>query len=996
MSNKEAEVKKKTEDQKKQLNKGCLAIAFLHWMITFFSDRLIFQYALWDFSDRTQTIKTAVAYGAKAVFLLVLIGIWHGIFYFFKKADRKFVCCTLLYFALNLCLLLSAWPGIWRMDEFGILNSALHLFPVFWQHYLTSVFYVFSLMLLPFPSGVIIIQCVCVSLVAAYVVTWFVKRCGKGGYIIFIPFCFLPVLDSNLYPMRMSLYAFLELWLLILICQRYLKATEKEGNFVFCALAAIVTVWRTESVYYVLLFPLLLWILFRKHWDKKYLFQTVCAYLVMTLVLYLPQKSGDMLTNGSQYDLTSVVLPLVPLTERAYEDFCLDGISCRDELAAIDSVVNVEVMLEGAKEGKNGINLFWGEPAFQRTQYGNEEYKQFKKAYYSLILKYPDVFLKERWSCFVQSVDLLQDTTKLFTEEGIQNYETFRGYPMTGPLNNGLRTAVISFMEWRSQTDYMQKKAGYGFVYGPFFPIFILLLCWGFCLIRGKWGEFFILSLPLVKLPLIFLTAPSRLFMYYYSLYLIGWVLLFYVLLKLWIKVWGKIGAPVTRTLRYARRNGIKKAFYAAMERVDHVNTDALMKKAAAYRGCREWARPKEDEGKDAPKNEQKDHIKISIVVPAYETDPRYMAELIDCVKKQTYSDWELIIADASRSDAVKKAVSTARDAEDRQECADQNKEEGSPITYIRLKENNGISENTNAGIEAATGDYIALLDHDDLLTFDALEKMVSRLYQEDVKNRASVLAVYSDEDKCDGSAARFYEPNFKPDFNLELLLSNNYICHFLMVRADIMKELGLRTEYDGAQDYDLLLRLALMTEAAKSMTNPKRDSGQNGRQEENGQKKGMILHTPYVLYHWRCHEQSTAVNTDSKRYAYDAGREALKAFYRSVGLEASTEVTDSDHLGFYHTEYKPDIFSARRDVAALCGRVTEKGIVTASPDGLFDGLKSYSSGYLHRADFRMEVKACDERALRIRPDLEISLKEALEQGMKLLYDPCVVNEHDI
>jgi len=237
--------------------------------------------------------------------------------------------------------------------------------------------------------------------------------------------------------------------------------------------------------------------------------------------------------------------------------------------------------------------------------------------------------------------------------------------------------------------------------------------------------------------------------------------------------------------------------------------------------------------------------------------------------------------------------------------------------------------------------------------------------------NSADILAVYSDEDKCDTRAERFYDPNFKPDFNPDLLLSNNYICHFLMVRSDVMKKLLLRAAYDGAQDYDLLLRLAILS-------------------RRTGQK---ILHTPYVLYHWRCHEDSTAVNTESKRYAYDAGREALKDYYKQMGMEGQALVKDSAHLGFYDTTYVPDIFAVRKDVAAVCGRVVKDGVVVGGPDDLFTGLKRYSSGYLHRADVYMEVKACDERALRVSPSLEESLEEALKKGMKLVYDPNYIVE---
>lgn len=951
-------------------NKALLMTAVLHWVLTFFTDHIIFSYVMWDFSDGTQIIKTAMTYGAKAVFLLVLLGIYQGLYRFFTGADRRFLKYTLIYFALNMVLLILTWPGIWRMDEFGILNSATLLLPVFWQNYLTSLFYVFSLMLIPVPSGVIIVQCALISLMAGYIINFFVKRFGKAGILAFIPCLFFPVLDSNLYPMRMSLYGFMELLLLVLLLERSLGKEKREKNLVFiCVLAALVTVWRTEAVYYFILFPLLLIILFIKKWDKRRLIRAISGYLACTLCLFVPQTVGDRLTSGNQYDLTSVVLPLVPLVNEAY-----GRKDCEEQLAAIDKVIDVETAVEGAKQGRSGISLFWSEPGFQR-EYSDDEYGAFKSAYYELSVKFPAVFLEERFDCFLHSTDLLQNTTELFSAEGVANYDTFAAYPGSGPVNERLRNGVIQILEWRSLKDYDYKKAGYEVIYSGILPICIILIVWLFCLLGRKWQAFFLLSLPLVKVPLVFLTAPSRLFMYYYSLYLIGWFLAVYVLLLLFEKIWKKAGGAVQKTLAYAKRNGVRAAYYSVRERLDTKHRDEMSRLAAAYKGCRKWSLSlSEEEGQKERKKQETRCFPyaplISIVVPAYETDEGFLKELTGSVREQTYGNWELIIADGSRSEKVKDVLA--------EECG-----KDSRIHYKKLEENKGISENTNSALEEAEGDYIALLDHDDVLTLDALYFMVEKLNEAGGKEK--VLAVYSDEDKCDGTAEWFYEPHFKPDFNMDLLLSNNYICHFLMVRASEMKELKLRGEFDGAQDYDLLLRLG------------KRCISGNGGKNE-------IFHVPRVLYHWRCHEGSTAGNTESKRYAYDAGRRAIEEYYRTIGMEGKVKVSDSPHLGFYDREYIPDIFAVRKDVAAVCGRVVRKGIVIGGPKlleesekdgkgGIFGGLLKNNSGYMHRASLYLEVKEGDGRALRIRPGLECSLEEALESGMKLIYDPSFVVE---
>lgn len=954
-----------------KLNKTFVWIALIHWILSFFTDHIIFEYVMWDFSNGTQMVKTAMTYGAKAVFLFLLTGIYQGLYFFFTKADKRLVKYTLIYFCINMVLLFFIWPGIWRMDEFGILNSAVRLLPVFWQNYLTSIFYVFSLMFIPVPSGVIVVQCALISLMVGYIVRFFVETFGKSGLLAFLPCLFFPVLDSNLYPMRMSLYGFLELFLIVLLFEKQqsqggsiyreekninVNAVEKSKAGItnlwlfICILGALVTVWRTEAVYYFILFPLLLIILFIKSMDKKALVRIICTYLACSLCLFIPQAAGDKLTSGNQYDLTSVVLPIVPLVGEAYgqED-------CREQLTAIDKVIDVEMAAKAAGEGKSGISLFWSRPDFQR-EYTDGQYKEFKNAYYELIVKFPGVFLKERWDCFIHSVDLLQNTTELFTAEGVVNYDTFRDYPGTAPVSGKMRNTLIKGLEWRSMEDYQIKKTGYSFVYGHIVPICILLFAWTACLVRRKWKAFFLLSLPLAKAPLIFLTAPSRLFMYYYSLYLMGYFLFLYLLLT----AFKKVEVPVKKTLAYGKRNGMKAAFYAALEQVDKGHRDEMSRLAAAYEGCKAWSMPMDEEKLDEETEAQKARRfsyepLISIVVPAYETDKRFLKELITSVIEQTYQNWELIIADAGKTSGVRDALSEMPEAK-----------KGN-IRYKKLSENKGISENTNAAIEEAKGDFIALLDHDDLLTRDALYSMAACVNELDEKER--ILAVYSDEDKCDGEGMRFYEPHFKPDFNKDLLLSNNYICHFLMVKASVMKELKLRKAYDGAQDYDLVLRLLARTEST-------------------GEK---ILHVPRVLYHWRCHEGSTAGNTESKRYAYDAGRRALEAYYREKGIEG-VRVEDSCHLGFYRTFYAPDIFAVRQDVAAVCGRVIEKGVVTGGPcldsRPLFHGLRQNGSGYMHRADLRIDVDGADERALKLRPDLGCTLEKALKQGMKLVYEP--------
>ena len=510
----------KQEKKGLQFNRTALVISCVHFLLSFWTDRFIFRYVVFDFGSVKNIVKSIETCGVKLVFLFLLIAVWQGIFYVCKKADRTFKRVALGYFLLMLVLLLLTWPGIWRMDEFGILSSAVQLFPHFWQNYITSVFYIFALMLFPFPAGVILAQIICISLIVARIVTLCLsaepeqigrKKRSICYLLLLVPFLLLPVLDSNLYPMRVSLHAFLELWLL---AELYFGWKRNTGLCRYLpVLAAVVTVWRTEAIYYVVCFPLLLlWIGRGKKYRKQ-------------ILLYL---MGEKITSGSQYELTSVVLPLMPLVEAAHET---DAAADRQLLSEIDKVVSVEVTLEGAREGKTGINLFWSRSDFQRS-YTDKEFVSFKQAYYKLILRYPAVFLKERFETFVSSTGLLENTTELFTEQ-VPNYVTFRQYPLSSTISDRTRTAVIKGLELRSQKDYTQKLAVTDLIYSAIPAVLILLVASVILLARKKWLPLFLLLTALVKVPLVFLTAPSRLFMYYYSVYLIGYAVLFYTLFLL-------------------------------------------------------------------------------------------------------------------------------------------------------------------------------------------------------------------------------------------------------------------------------------------------------------------------------------------------------------------------------------------------------------------------------------------------------------------------------
>lgn len=249
----------------------------------------------------------------------------------------------------------------------------------------------------------------------------------------------------------------------------------------------------------------------------------------------------------------------------------------------------------------------------------------------------------------------------------------------------------------------------------------------------------------------------------------------------------------------------------------------------------------------------------ISIVIPLYETDEKFFCQLVDSILNQTYQNFEICFADGSATDRLKTVIEKNYPHENR-------------IRYQKLEKNLLISGNTNAAIEMARGEYIVFADHDDILELHALYEMVSALNQD-----RSIDVVYTDEDKTNFANTKYFEPHFKPDFSIDLLRSVNYICHLFMVKKELADEVGyLRDEFNGAQDYDFVLRCC--------------------------EKAKKIYHVPKALYHWRSHEKSTAGNPESKLYAFEAGKRAIEAHYKRVGIEAEVELTPN--LGLYRSRF--------------------------------------------------------------------------------------------
>lgn len=396
------------------------------------------------------------------------------------------------------------------------------------------------------------------------------------------------------------------------------------------------------------------------------------------------------------------------------------------------------------------------------------------------------------------------------------------------------------------------------------------------------------------------------------------------------------------KAIYYMQRNGLRDAYLAALERLKKNPFDTYTYNPLA---AQELERQRTTEWKH--------NIKFSILVPAYQTKEAYLRAMIDSVLQQTYVNLELIIADASKDESVKRIAATYTD---------------SRMIYLPLEDNAGISENTNAALAIATGEYIGLLDHDDILTEDALYEVALKIQEASVKGE-QLKILYSDEDKCDENGEKYYEPHIKQEFNLDLILTNNYICHFMVMEAKLMKELRFCKEYDGAQDYDLALRGIAQTI------------------KENEQEdildidlKSAVAHIPKVLYHWRCHRGSTAANPKSKLYAYEAGKRSIENFMKIMEWKAQVEALK--HVGFYKVNYVPDILTVRNDIGAVGGKlINKRNKITGgiyNQDGVcpLAGMNKAYSGYMHRASLQQDVYAMDIRLVKLRKELWDTFEE--------------------
>ncbi len=306
----------------------------------------------------------------------------------------------------------------------------------------------------------------------------------------------------------------------------------------------------------------------------------------------------------------------------------------------------------------------------------------------------------------------------------------------------------------------------------------------------------------------------------------------------------------------YLKNYGLKKTIYKIFSKIFIPKT--VQSEREKYQLWIKNNEPKEEELQQQRQTKFAIEPKFSIVTPMYNTPINFLEELVDCLLAQTYSNWELCLADGSPTQ--KEEFKSVLEKDKR-------------IKYQFLNENKGISGNTNEALKLATGDFIALVDHDDLLPNFCLYELAKT-----INTHPEVEYIYTDEDKIEGSKEKRCDPHFKPDFSIDTLRSNNYITHLSVFKKELMDKLGgFREQYNGAQDFDIIIR---------AIENTKH-----------------IIHIPKVLYHWRVHPNSTAMASSAKPYAYEAGIRVIEDHLKRQNLQAKVR-NGGDIPGVYEVEY--------------------------------------------------------------------------------------------
>lgn len=497
-----------------------LALAFFHTLLTLVTDKLYFIYG-----NDLSFYLTLLNY--KILLFIILFIFYYFLLKFIKYKKYKSVYFKIFisYFIIMMLLLILVYPGVWRNDDLGILLYAKTFKLESWHHILTSIIYILSLMIIPIPSGILVILNFIYSLIIAYIIkgisTYFNFNKWYYYVIMIIPFLLPPVLDNNLYPLRPIMYGYVELLLVFMLIFTYFKKYKISviNLLILSFLFAILITWRSESIIFIFLYLLIYIILIKQNKLNKKIIVIlfICSAILMMFINY----RNKIVLNG-QYGNTY----RMTLSEGFIKDATLISIKEADNvsLEKFNKVYDVNNML--VRDDWIG--------RFRRKNLNDKDVSEFVLAYAKFIIKHPLAFLENRFISFARTnafvpninVSIFKSSNLFDTSLDTNNKYAYnllhesKGRFMH-PLNRDLRKNIICFLEGNNAEG--KTNIIFHIFWNSLIPIITLIGLFIFLVIKKKWYVSLIFLFVIIKLGIIFLATPENYFMYYFSEYILGY-----------------------------------------------------------------------------------------------------------------------------------------------------------------------------------------------------------------------------------------------------------------------------------------------------------------------------------------------------------------------------------------------------------------------------------------------------------------------------------------
>lgn len=410
----------------KKINIQFVFIALIHLTLSFYTDKFIF--FIPEIIVKQALYERYIIF--KIIFFVILLIIWYVIYYIIKEYKtnenmRRWLKYSVIYFIIMMIFLLLTWPGVWRCDELNIFKFSRSLSIDYWQGFLISKIYILFLMLLPFPSGIIIIQNLIIALIVGYTVfkVQIFFKLGKVQYLMFIPFLLLPVIDNNLYPMRCTLYAYMWLFLAVeVIFTDSNKKPEYSYIFIIFCVSLIIYLFRTEGLLCLIFIPAIIYFYLYKVTDKIQKILFVILYLLCFVSVFFVQK--EMGHNNRIYIIYTMVSTMPDLYSK------LDSVKQKEICDIMGRIIRIDGFTE------NGIDL---QHKNIIKKFKKKEFKEFVKLYFRLIFDYPYLYYKGCLKKFILSNQNIWTTTKLFDKYSQYQEEEIVLLKSFQPINKNVR-----------------------------------------------------------------------------------------------------------------------------------------------------------------------------------------------------------------------------------------------------------------------------------------------------------------------------------------------------------------------------------------------------------------------------------------------------------------------------------------------------------------------------------------------------------------------------